>query len=310
MAQNNSTNLSEAYQKIKELMAEEKWSDAHRACLEILHFDPENIKIIHIKNKIEKIVKKINKKAVKDDIKKLHPLFAQHKYREYLLNLKQLEPYLPDYPPLEKIILRATKKYEEELHGEQEITYQSENKRIAGLLKESKYQEAVLSAEKLRVMGIREEELKKLLADARAQWINNEIENNKTLLGGKKFEDMLLFYQRLLKIDPDSERVKNLIEQTKKVYQAYRIDEKKEFIYKSLEQIRTLHQLKKYEKASEACAEVLEVDPKNQSALNFQMQSQKKAQNLIDDEVITQMLNNQKKLKQEYISDPKSFDRF
>jgi hypothetical protein len=132
--------LDEAIKTIKQLMKEEKWLEAHRACLEVLRFDPENLKIIHLKMKIEEKVKKINKNAIKNDIKKLQPLWPQHKYEELLMNLKKLEPYLPDYPALKPLILKATKKYEEQLRGRQQDTYQSETKRIGELMKINNYQ--------------------------------------------------------------------------------------------------------------------------------------------------------------------------
>ncbi len=301
--------LEEAYRKIKQLIKEERWLEAHRACLEVLQFDPENLKIIHYKNKIEKKVKQINKVAIADDIKKLKPLWAQQKYEELLKNLRVLEPYIGDFPQIKKLILKAEKKYTQQLRGEQETTYQTETVRLADLRKDHKYPEAIRTAEKLRVMGIHKNDLKNLLAAIRNEWIDYEIDQNKILFTEKKFEDILLLYQRLLKIDPKSIKLKKRIEQTKKAYQEYKVEEKKEFIYKTLEDIRTLYQLKKYEKAFEACEAVLHVDPLNKNAQSFQKRSAKKVKKIIDDEVITQMINDHKKDRKEYKADHKSFIR-
>jgi len=301
--------LQQAYKMIKEFMKEEKWLEAHRACLEILHFDPENIKIIHYKNKIEKKVKKINQKAIKEDIEKLQPLWGEHKYEELLKALKQLEPYLPDYPALKPIIIKARQKYEDQMRSNLEGTYQDEMKRIKDLIHEQKYAEALLVAEKVRIMNMHQSEVIKMLVKIRGEWIDYEIGNSKPLLSAHKYEDLLILYQRLLKIDSKSAKVLKLIEQTKKDYQAYKIEEKKEFIYKSLEQIKTLYQLKKYEKAYEATQEILEIDPTNKIALSFQKRSEIKSQKLINEEVITQMLYNQKKLKEEYKANRKDFLR-
>jgi tetratricopeptide (TPR) repeat protein len=303
------TNLKEAYKTIKQLIKEEKWLEAHRACLEMLRFDPENLKIIHLKNKIEKNVKKNNKKSIKSDIEKLKPLWSEHKYEELLQNLKKLEPYIKDYPGIKSLILKATKKYENSLRSEQEKEYLEETKKVEELKGNHKYQEALLIAEKLRIIGIHTPELKKIILKIRTQWIHHEMDENRFLLNGTKYEDALLFLQRLLKIDQTSEKVKSSIEETKKAYKAYKIEEKKEFIYKGLENIRTLYQLKKFEKAYEACGEILEIDPQNKSALSFQNLSSKKAQKIIDNEVITQMIANQKNLKSEFKTNKKSFIR-
>ena len=76
-----------------------------------------------------------------------------------------------------------------------------------------------------------------------------------------------------------------------------------------MENIRTLCQLKKYEKALAACNEILEIDPENKEALNFQKISEKMNSKSIDDEVIKQMIHNQKNLKLEYRADKKSFSK-
>lgn len=301
--------LNEAYKTIKQFMKDDKWLEAHRACLEVLRFDPENFKIIHLKNRIEKQVKKINRKAIKSDIEKLKPLWNEHKFNELLANLKQLEPYIHDYPALKPLILKATRKYGEQLKSEMEATYRTESKTVDDLMGQNKFQEALQLAEKLRIMGIHSSELKKRISGIRARWIEYELETNRILFSGTKYEDALLMYQKILKIDPGSAKVKNAIEQTKKAYAAFKIEEKKEFIYKGLENIRTLYQLKKYEKAYEACSEILDIDPQNKNALSFQKKAGNKTQKLISSEVIAQMVSNQKNLKTEYKADKKSFVR-
>ncbi|MFO0780880.1 MAG: hypothetical protein U0519_03270 [Candidatus Gracilibacteria bacterium] len=302
-------NLQQAYHAIQGLIKEEKWLDAHRACLEILRFDPENLKIIHLKNRIEKNVRKINQKAIKDDIEKLKPLWKEERYEELLLNLKHLEPYIKDYPKLKPIITKATQKYTEQLKKVQEKSYTEEIGQVDKYLSEKKFQDALLLAEKLKIMGIHRGELKKKIKSIQHLWIENEISSNKTLLAGTKYEDILLFYHRMQKIDPESAAVKSLMEKTKKQYQSYKIEEKKEFIYKSLEAIKTLYQLKKYEKALEASKEIIEIDPSNKIALSFMRRSAKKVRNLIDGEITTQIRENYKNLKEEYKKNKKDFTR-
>jgi hypothetical protein len=223
--------------------------------------------------------------------------------------LKKLEPYIPDYPQLKKIIIAAEKKYLEQLRDRQEETYRQDIAAITAMMEKHNYQGALLITEKLRVLNIHEAELKTLLAKIRQEWIDGEIQDNSVLLNSKKYENILLLYYRLQRIDPDSIKLKTLIEKTKKEYQWYKIDEKKEFIYKSLEQIRTLMQLKKYDKVNAACSEILEIDPANKLALSFKKSSSGKLSKQINEEVIAQMLNNQNKLKLEYKNDPKDFVR-
>ena len=301
------TSLAEAYQAIQDAMKDEQWVKAYQICLEVLRSDPENLKVINLKNQIEKNVKKANQQAIEDDIKQLEPLWKEKKYAELLEHFKQLEPYMKDFPKLRTLILKAKKLYEEELSQGLEQKYQGELARINELLKAKNFKEALFAAEKLREMDIHYPDVKKLQAKVRADWIDTEIEANKILLSGEKYENILLFYQKLLKIDPDSVKVKNLIEQTQKTYGSTRRDDKKEFLYKALEQMHTLYQLKKYEKTVQVCAEILAIDPDNKMVQDFQKKSEKKAQNVINKEVIEQILTNQKGLADEAKANPGEF---
>jgi tetratricopeptide (TPR) repeat protein len=275
----------------------------------VLRFDPENIKFIHLKNRIEKKVKKINIQALKKDIDSLKGLWKEKKYQEILENLKHLEPYIKDYPALKPLILKAQTKYLGQLKGDQEMIFKNETTVISNLLNEKKFQDALRNAEKLRVMGIHENDLKTLIQNIKNSWIDSEIKENQTLLNSKKYEDILFFYQKLQKIDPKSKKIVTAIDQVKKTYKVYKIEEKKEFIYKSLENIRTLYQLKKYEKALIACNEILEIDPENKEAISFQKMSEKMNTKTIDDEVVKQMIHNQKNLKLEYQNNKKTFTK-
>lgn len=299
--------LREAVAQIINLLNEEKLVEAHRACLEILRYDPENIKVIKLKNKIEKMVKKINIKTVKNELKELKPLWREKKYEELLAGLIKLEPFISNYPRLKKIILKVKKHYEAQLKNQKENYYQNEIKKINELIKTKKFQQGIDAAEKLRVLKMHENELKKLLSNAHRAWIDDEIDQNKILLQSEKYEDILMFYQKLLKIDATDSRLKQLIDKTKKKYQLYKIDDKREFIYTGIEKIRILYQHKKYEKALAASEEILDIDPKNKPARFFSENSRKKINHLIEKECSGQMRNSWNELAKLYKKDKKAF---
>lgn len=301
--------LREATLQIKLFISEEKLQEAYRACLEILRYDPENIHVIRLKNKIEKKVKKINRKSVKADLAKLKPLWREKKYEELFMNLKKLESFLPDYPHLKTILLRAKKRYDKQFNHRQKRFYHDEIKRIYQLIIDKKFQDAILVNEKLQTLKIHGEALKKLLLYTRQKWIDDELEQNKILLQGEKYEDMLLFLQKLLKIDPNNLRLRHLIEGKKNQYQRYRIDEKREFIYASLEKIRTLYLRKKYEKTVDAAEEILNVDPKNKEANFFWKRALRKTRRLIQKECCALLIEARRALWEEYRKNRNEFTR-
>lgn len=192
--------LSEALQRIKNLINQEKWLDAHRACLEILRFDPENLKIIRLKNKIEKQVKKINIQAIKQDLKNIQPLWKEKKYDELLEHLKELEPYRRDYKPLDDFIKKVQKAYIAEVGEQRKEYFSDELKHIDILLKEHKYQEAIRTAQKLRITNVNNAEVKKKVTEIKKEWVDHELKTNGKLLNSDKFEDALLKAQQIKKL--------------------------------------------------------------------------------------------------------------
>jgi hypothetical protein len=299
--------IKEAQDRINALITEERWQDAHRACLEVLRFDPQNIKFIRLKNKIEKNVLNINRKSLKGDLKNLEPLWKQGKFDELMLYVKKLEPFANDYAPLKKFIVKVKVAYMRKMASEQEKYLNDEITGIGKLITEHKYQDALRIAEKLRILRLRETELKKLIANIRSKWIDYSIESNKTLLESEKYEDILLFYQGLLRIDFGSTKVKKLIESTKKSYQFYKIRQKKEYIYKQIERIKTLYQLKKYELALETAREILDIEPSNKEAKFYFVKARKKAQKKQDQEIAVQMKASRNQMKEEYRKNKKDF---
>lgn len=292
--------LKQAYDKIQSLMTENRWLEAHRACLEVLQFDPDNIRIIRFKNIIEKKVKNINKNAIKEDLKNLQSLWKEEKYEEYLRHLKELEPYIIDYPPLKDIILKAQSVYQKQVRKQQEAYYRSTIADIQKLMQEQKFQEALRDAEKLRILNVQEKELKNFIAKIRTDWVEMELKKNKHLLESQKYEDILLFYQNLLRIDSKSQKLKKLIESTKNKYMVFRIQEKRELIYKGLEKMKTLYQLQKYQRTMEAAKEILNIDPQNKEARKFFVKAEYKMARSIDKELLIQMRSAQKQMKEQY----------
>lgn len=291
--------LKEAVDRIKSLMVLEKWGEAHRACLEVLRVDPENLRVIKIKHKIEKVVKKKNIKAIKEDLKKLKPLWREKNYEELLENLKLLQPYISEYPPLRGIIIKAQKVYEKQISGEQNDYYKEAIKYINDLRKENKFEEAFREAERLKIIKQHENKVKDLIKDIRKHWIDYEIGRSQNLLKSDKYEDIIVFLQGIKRIDPKSKKIQNLIASVKKKYEIYKIEQKKDFIYSTLEKVRTLYQMKKYYKAVEAAEQVIGLVPGNINAQNLYLKSKKKYDAQVEAELIKQMGESYKHINKE-----------
>ncbi len=298
--------VKEIYEEVYDLMKQENWLEAHRVCLRILRSDPENFKVIHLKNKIEKVVKKMNKKIIQNDIRELKPLWKEKKYREILEKLKALAPYSNDFPQIAKLLLKARSKYEKEIRAKNEQYFKGQNAISNQQFYAGKFAESLATIEKLRELESHGKEIEKSKNRICKAWVDSELDKNNKLLESEKYEEILSFCQQLLHIDSKSQKVIKLIDKTKKQYQSFKIDERRDFIYKSLEQIRILYQLKKYQKVVDATAEILAIDPRNKEANSFHQKSLAKLTHITNNEIVTQMLNAKKQLKEEYKADKKN----
>lgn len=301
--------LKDAYDKIQSLMMQDRWLEAHRACLEVLQFDPDNINVIRLKNKIEKKVKAINRDAIKDDLKNLQPLLNEGKYEEYLSHLKELEPYIGDYPALKDIILKAQSAYQSEVGKKQQIYYKDETAAIKKLAEQEQFQEALQAAETLRRRSINEKELKKVVAKIRFDWVESELKKNKALLESQRYDDIVGFYESLLRIDGSSQKLPKFIRAAKDKAVVNRIEEKRDLIYKELEKMKTLYQLQKYQKTMETAKVILNIDPKNREAKEFYRKARNKSSRERDKELTVQMKSARKQIKEQYRHNKKDFIR-
>lgn len=159
---------------------------------------------------------------------------------------------------------------------------------------------AIKKAQELQIPNFRDKKIENCIQQLKNDWIKSELKKNENLLKTDRYEEILLFIQGLKHIDERSSLLKKLVQKIKKKYQVYKVESKKEFIYQSTEQIRTLYQLKKYEKVIQACREVLDVDFKNREIKSLLKRAQNKLRHQIQNEVISQMLSAQKRYFSEY----------
>ena len=302
--------VTKIFETIKQLIDEQKWAEAHVACLEVLRYDPENLQAIRYKSQIEKAVKKINIRAVKSDLKSLKPLWKEKKYEDLLFNLKKLDPYIVDYPKLKNIMVKAENAYREKLANEQNDYYKSEYYNVNDLIKAELYEQAYDRAQKLLQLFVRNNDTQKLLTKIKQNWINNELKQHAALLNSKKFDDISFFLQSLLrKIDNKSQHLLELIEKYKNRAHEEKLLEQKDFIFEGLEKVKTLLQLKKFDKAETAAKEVLAIDPANPEAKVLLKRAQKKLDTELEKTLIDQIKKSNKQTSEEYKKDKSKFTR-
>jgi hypothetical protein len=293
--------------RINELMAQKKWLEAHKICLEVLRFDPSNIKIIRLKNKIEKTVTQINQDALKEDIYNLKPLLREGRFDELMPNLEKLKSFANEYAPLKKFIYESEIAYKKYISNEKDAYVDQEIKHIEQLALSNEFDEAIRIAEKLRKISLRDTEFRKILENLRERWIDYELARNKDLLESKNYEEILVFYQGMLNIDYKSQKVQKNIQKVKKEYKEFLLFQQKEAVKKAMERIKTMYQLGKYDLLMDTAKDILEFDPSNKEAKKFFNKAYKKASKIQDRDIQAQMKIDRNQTKEEYLKDKKKF---
>ena len=209
----------------------------------------------------------------------------------------------------EKDLYKAQKLYKDQLMQQQKDTIANYVRTVEKAIKNEEFEKAVsLCLDVLRKIP-QHEKCGMLLARAKNKLVDKKIRENEVILKSDKFDEIEKFLNELLKICPDSIRIKNLL---KKVTNREKITveyAKKDFVYSAYEQILILYQKGKYDKTIDALRELLEVESDNLKALELLKKAERKFSKQLDKDVSGKIKNLQKKFREEKKKYPKDFTR-
>jgi len=214
---------------------------------------------------------------------------------------------LSNTPPLQKFIFKAQKSLRKELIVKHRKDFDDGISEMKELIENNDFARAMLLSQKLRKMKMQENKIDTLTKALGKKWIDHELEANKALLQTKKYEDIILFYEKLMHFDSKAYKVKKMLKKVKKEYELYKIDQKRDFIYKQIELLTTQYQLGKYDIALEIAHGILEIDPHNRKVRSIFRKANSRAKSKLDKQIIKQIKKAHKDLKEDYKKNRKDF---
>jgi hypothetical protein len=301
--------LKQEIKNVNKLLHAKRFKEAYTLCNKLLLNFPENGKLLHLQRKIEKIVFEHNAESVKNDLKSLNPLWKEENYAELVKKLKVLESYVPGYRPVENQLLKARKLQQKQLISEQKETLNKYIQKTENDIKEGNFKSAITTAKQILVKIPHHQKAEMLLEKARNLLIDKKIKENQSLLSSNKFKEIELFLRELLKINPNSSKIKSLVNKVAKREQITLEFAQKDFQYKSFENIQVLYQKKKYAKVIEGLHQLLELEPDNLKYLELLKKTEKHFDKQLSKEVISKIGELQKKFKKEKSLKPNEFIR-
>lgn len=295
--------------QVEALIKEGKLKQAYALCNKLLLNFPGSGRLKKMQKKIEKQVYTQNVTVVKHDLKKLAPLWKENRYKELIEQLQKLQQYAPGFKPVEKELYRAQKLYKEQRMQKQKGAIKHYIDQIKQFINKGQYQDAITQAKRFLMKVPNHQEVGLLEKKARDLYVVKQLKENQSLLKSKKFKEIEEFLHTLLKINPESHKVKELLKKAEKREAVALSYEKKDFAYQSMEHIRTLLQKHKWEKAVQALEELLKVDKHNIKALEMLDTTRKKFDKQLTREVIDKIKQLQKKFNDKRAQNPKMFIR-
>ncbi len=288
----------EIKQKIDEMIASERWAEAYKLVNQILALDPENGGFIKQKNKIENEVKRHNERAIVSELNNLEKLLKEGKYEEYLGKIAPLQTYINDFPIIGDKIVAAKKMMDASYQDKRNAVIKDLEKEVKEKGETLDFEKTLTKLDQFTTSNFDIAHINSLKQKVKQIWIGKLLKENDGLLNSQKYEDTIIFLLKLKKIDSENQKVLNLITKTKNRYQEYRIESQKDFIFKTIEEIKTLYIKKSYDSAIQLCERILLIDEKNVIAMNYAAKSLVKANKESEKQIYQQIKENYLKIKQ------------
>lgn len=291
----------------KKLRKQRKLKEAYNLCVEIIEVDSENREAIGLLKDLEKEIRDIGIFSVKENIKKLEPLWDKGNYVQLVKEYQKLYELVPNYEPLQGLLAKAEIKLKKQAGEQKKLFIENFKTELLKMFEEGRYEDLILKTSQTQAAYPSNKQIAGIGRELRTMVVESELSKNKPLLKSHRYQDVIQFLKRLKIIEPSYAKIEKLILEYKKKGLNNLNDAQQEFVYRGLSHAETLLQLGKYEYAEEAAREVLSTDPGNTQAKSILKEASKKAKKQIQKEIVVKIKNNFPALREEYNRNKEGF---
>lgn len=289
------------------LLSEGKLKDAYNLCTKVLEADPENEGALEMKEKISDAALNFNQQAIDEKLKTLKPLWEAGEYSQLIKSLSELYRFAPHYGPLEEQLAQAQDLYRKQFAAQTKDILATYIQELESLLQEKKYDEMIkLMLEKNRE-ALTNPQINAIHQSYRDKIITIKIGEKKSLFETEKNEDIVNFLYQMQQIDRTNKQVEELLKKYKKNLLVSQVSNKQEFTLKASENMKTLYQLGKYEKAVQVAEEILHFDPLDKSAKDMAKKAKAKYAKQLQEETENQIATSYQEMKGEQALNKNTF---
>ncbi len=303
---NNSAYLTQVEKKVKRLITDKRYREAHNLCISILDENPGHKVFEKLKKRIEETVAGENEKLINEKLKTVKALYKEEKYAEALKLLKELLRINPNNKHSKKEYERVQKAYVEKVEQQKKEFISRQTNRFNEIL--NKHPDLLLEELVSLEMNNPGSKLVRDLTDQfRAKLIRKKINEKGELLKSKKFDAIENFIKELGEIDKKNPLVLKLAEEIAKRRRQTASAQKSEFVYGGSKHLDTLMKLKKYDKAIQVAKEILAVNKSNKMAFRTMKKAKRKLYAQTRNLSIKDINDKRAELKKEYKANKEEF---
>lgn len=299
--------MKEYIQLINDHLKQNRLSEAINLSSKILQQDPENTTITRLFNKAQKLLEQQNTRIVDQKITTIKPLIAKSLFKEALKQLQELLNYTPNHQKLHSLIQEVQAQYHQQQQNLATDFIQQTLSQLQIAIQNNDDTQFFSQEALVHKFLENAPSLRAKLIDLRHQLIDQKLQAKEEFLNSDKFEQILEFITELQKIEPEYQNLKELQTAIKNRYLLQKENQEKEYIFQGNENIKTLYQKEKYDKAITAAKEILAFDKGNKQAKNLLQKSINKQNKEMNTEVASKIKQNFPDLQKKQQADQKQF---
>lgn len=301
--------ISQGLKIIKGLISQGNLQAALNACRELLKVNPYHKEVQKYLRKIEEEIVEQNEKKADADIDATMPLWKEQRYDELMKIYAKLYQYAPRNIRLIKLIEKLQERLTQQQKDERDAFLNKAAAAIEGLLKEKHFADTIQACNELLGISPGNSAAEVYLKEAKTALIEQKLKENERIFESADFERALEFYNSLLAIDPENQRIKNLAFQVSERMAEHSLIADRVHLNESIVRMKELFKTGEYEKVLQACEEILRLDPNNLSATIFRKKAAKTLHREINILTLKKLKEIWAAMEPEYLKNPAAYAR-
>lgn len=228
--------------------------------------DPKALKIYR---KIQKQIYQNNLKKVKEGIRIAESMWDQKRYEDLLNLYLKLQPYAPNYKPLQRLIDKVYKVQGKSVQKKEDTAMSDFNTTLTQYIQTKNFDRALDFLQEAIKKDPDNPGFQKTLLDLKRKIIDHKLTTNKSKFKKASPPDIYDFIKSLYEFEPTYYKTQQLLVDQHEKLKYYYANKKDLFVKDAKRQIRILYNKKEFEKALQAVNELQKIDPSNSLAKRY-----------------------------------------